>query len=151
MGYPLRDQQPNTVYAVASAGVDGMPIFRCDHDVALFVALLADVAARCGWRVHELRLADNSYELVVETRSANLAQGMQLLNGIYARAFNRRHRRFGHLFARRYESRRIGRGGRLRAIARRLLRRRRMKLAVAVLPPLRTFTIAGAASVPKRH
>ncbi len=40
----------------------------------------------------------NHYHLLVETPKGNLSLGMRQLNGIYTQAFNRRHKRVGHLF-----------------------------------------------------
>ena len=39
---------------------------------------------------------------MIETPEANLARGMRQLNGVYTQAFNRRHRKVGHLFQGRY-------------------------------------------------
>jgi hypothetical protein len=40
----------------------------------------------------------NHHHLLVETPAPNLARGMRQVNGVYAQAFSRRHRRDGHLF-----------------------------------------------------
>ena len=42
------------------------------------------------------------YHLIVETEQPRLSRGMQMLNSRYARYFNRRYARDGHLFAGRY-------------------------------------------------
>ena len=42
--------------------------------------------------------------LLVETPNANLGQGMQRLHGGYARKFNDRHGRVGHVFQGRFEN-----------------------------------------------
>jgi hypothetical protein len=47
---------------------------------------------------------DNHYHLVVETPRPNLSSGMRQLNGVYTQAFNRSHRRVGHLFQGRYKA-----------------------------------------------
>jgi hypothetical protein len=47
---------------------------------------------------------DNHYHLLIETPEANLVQGMQRLNSMYAQHFNRRHHRVGHLWQGRYKS-----------------------------------------------
>jgi hypothetical protein len=47
---------------------------------------------------------DNHYHLVVETPDGNLSIGMRQLNGIYTQAYNRRHRRVGHLFQGRFKA-----------------------------------------------
>jgi putative transposase len=45
------------------------------------------------------------YHLILEARTEQLSTGMQLLNGRYALGFNRRHGRYGALFAERYSIR----------------------------------------------
>ena len=47
------------------------------------------------------------YHLVLETSCAALSHGIHGLNGRYACWFNRRHGRFGHLFADRFTARAI--------------------------------------------
>jgi hypothetical protein len=46
----------------------------------------------------------NRYHLVIETPDGNLSQGMRHLNGVYTQAFNRRHKRVGHVLQGRYEA-----------------------------------------------
>ena len=45
---------------------------------------------------------DNHYHLLIETPEANLVSGMRRLNGVYTQAFNRKHKRVGHVFQGRY-------------------------------------------------
>jgi REP element-mobilizing transposase RayT len=45
------------------------------------------------------------YHLIVECSRASLSNGLHQLNGRHARAFNRRHGRYGHLFAERFSVR----------------------------------------------
>ena len=47
------------------------------------------------------------YHLVVEATCAGLSAGLHQPNGRYARRFNRRHGRFGHVFAERFQARLI--------------------------------------------
>lgn len=46
----------------------------------------------------------NHFHLVVQTPEANLSRGMHWLNGKYAAWFNRRHKRWGHLFGGRFKA-----------------------------------------------
>jgi hypothetical protein len=46
----------------------------------------------------------NHYHLLIETGTPTFSKGMKLLNGVYTQAFNRRHRRVGHLFQGRYKA-----------------------------------------------
>ena len=58
---------------------------------------------------HAFCLMPNHYHLVIETPAPTLAEGMRDLNSTYARRFNVRHARIGHLFAARYKSIRLER------------------------------------------
>src|SRR5262249_20730838 len=66
--------------------------------------LLAQEVERHDWRVHSFCLMPNHHHLIVETELWRLSEGMRRLNGIYAQAFNRRHKRWGHLFGDRFAS-----------------------------------------------
>ena len=83
-------------------GNDKIDIYRDDHDRGLYLALLGRVVLRQRWRCLAYCLMHNHVHLLIETREANLAAGMQLLHGMYAQCFNRRHSRAGHLFQGRY-------------------------------------------------
>jgi hypothetical protein len=52
--------------------------------------------------------------LMIETPTTNLGRGMQWLHGNYARSFNDRHVRTGHLFGERYKSPVVGADGLVR-------------------------------------
>jgi REP element-mobilizing transposase RayT len=81
-----------------------MAIFRDDGDRDAFLAVLEGTVERFRWRCHAYCLMGNHFHLVVRTPDANIGDGMCRLNGGYARSFNRRHGRCGHLFERRYHA-----------------------------------------------
>ncbi|MFQ6024878.1 MAG: transposase, partial [Acidiferrobacterales bacterium] len=62
------------------------------------------VVERFNWRCHAYCLMGNHYHLLVETPEGNLSKGMRELNGRYTQAFNRRHRRVGHLLQGRFKA-----------------------------------------------
>lgn len=47
---------------------------------------------------------DNHYHLLIETPEGNLSRGMRQLNGVYTQAYNRRHRKAGHIFQGRFKA-----------------------------------------------
>jgi len=102
MARPLRIEYPGAVYHVTSRGNARQDIVRGDEDRATFLALLAHVVDRFGWFCHAYCLMDNHYHILIETPQPNLSQGMRQLNGRYTQAFNRSHRRVGHLFQGRF-------------------------------------------------
>ena len=89
-----------------------------DEDRAAFVGLLGRVVERYGLRLHAFCLMDNHYHLLVETPKANLAEAMRQLNGVATQAYNRRHRRVGHLFQGRYKAILVERESHLLELAR---------------------------------
>jgi len=107
MPRPLRSTFPYGIYHLTSRGVDGRAIFMDDDDRLLFVQLLLRVSRRFGWTLHAYCLMGNHFHLIVECGQPGLSRGMERLNGLHAAGFNSRHRRVGHLFQRRYESRLI--------------------------------------------
>jgi putative transposase len=97
-----REESPGAVHHVFARGNDRIDIYRDDHDRRLYLALLERVVLRQRWSCLAYCLMDNHVHLLIETPIANLAAGMQLLHGMYAQSFNRRHRRSGHVFGGRY-------------------------------------------------
>lgn len=104
MSRPLRLQFPGAVYHVTGRGNARQAIVADDGDRAQFLALLGHVVDRYGWRCYAYCLMDNHYHLLLETPQPNLSQGMRHLNGLYTQAYNRRHRRVGHLFQGRFKA-----------------------------------------------
>ena len=104
MARPLRVEFEGAVYHITSRGNAGQEIFADDRDRFRFLDILRDVVDRFGWLCHAYCLMPNHYHLLVETPRANLSRGMRHLNGVYTQAFNRRHKRTGHIFQGRFKS-----------------------------------------------
>jgi REP element-mobilizing transposase RayT len=102
MARPLRIEYAGAVYHVTSRGNARHDIVVGDRDRTQFLTLLAHVIDRYGWLCHAYCLMDNHYHLLLETPQSNLSLGMRQLNGRYTQAFNRQHRRVGHLFQGRF-------------------------------------------------
>ena len=104
MPRPRRAELEPGTYHVNSRGAGGIPIFGDDDDRLLFLHLVARTIRRMDWEPHAYCLMTNHFHLLVGTRRPNLAQGMHVLVGTYARGFNERYGRRGHLFGGRYYS-----------------------------------------------
>ena len=104
MARPLRLEYPGALYHLTARGNAQADIFRDDVDRELFLDLLGKEIRQQGWRCYAYCLMGNHYHLLIETPEANLVAGMRRLNGVYTQAFNRRHRRVGHVFQGRYKS-----------------------------------------------
>ena len=104
MARPLRLEFPHAVYHVTSRGNARQRIVRDDPDRHAWLAVLAQVVGRFSWLCHAYCLMNNHYHLLLETPQPNLSRGMRHLNGVYTQAFNRRHRRVGHLLQGRFKA-----------------------------------------------
>jgi REP element-mobilizing transposase RayT len=89
-------------YHVTSHSVAEARLVRDDGDRERFLAQLQTVADALGWTCLAVCLLDTHYHLLVTISEANLARGMQRLNGSYAQFFNLKYGRKGHLFSGRY-------------------------------------------------
>ena len=104
MARPLRIEYPGALYHVTSHGMAQEDIFRDDADREAFLAVLAAVVERFGWRLYAYCLMDDHYHLIAETPGANLSKGMRQLNGVYTQRVNRRHRWAGPVFQGRFKA-----------------------------------------------
>ena len=99
-----RNEVEAGIHHVYARGNNRQRIFRDARDFELYVELLEDVVRRFRWRCLSYCLMPNHVHLLVETVEPNLGIGMHRLHTLYARSFNRRRRRTGHLFENRYGS-----------------------------------------------
>jgi REP element-mobilizing transposase RayT len=118
MGYPRRIEFAGALHHVTSRGAARAAIYDDTLDREVFLDLFADAVERHEWRCHAYCLMTNHFHLLVETTAPTLAVGMQQLNSKYARAFNRRHGRPGHLFESRYRTIFVERESHLLEVAR---------------------------------
>jgi REP element-mobilizing transposase RayT len=98
---------PDGLFHVYGRGVPERPIFLDDDDRHAFLALLDRAAASHRITIHARCLMTTHYHAVVGAACLDLSRGMQWLLARYATGFNRRHGRFGHLFAERFSTRAI--------------------------------------------
>lgn len=85
-------------------GIENTLLFRSDEDRADFLRRLATQVETAQAQVLAWALLPNHVHLLLRTGRRPLASLMRRLLTGYAHAFNRRHRRHGHLFQNRYRS-----------------------------------------------
>jgi putative transposase len=100
----LRILYANAYYHVTCRGNERKAIFRDDTDRSLFLDKLNSSREIYGVEIHCYVLMNNHFHLVVETPRGNLSEFMRHFNISYTAAFNRRHRRVGHLYQGRYKA-----------------------------------------------
>lgn len=87
-----------------SRGVGGMDIFGSYAERVEFLAILADVASKCGCRILACCLMGNHFHLLIQVGEVPLEVVMRRLLTRYSRRFNLRRGRKGHLFQARYRA-----------------------------------------------
>jgi REP element-mobilizing transposase RayT len=95
---------PGTLHHVMVRGIERTTVFRDDRDRADFVARLGRLAEQGAVTVYAWALLPNHAHVLLRTGPRPLARSMRSLLTGYAGAFNRRHKRVGHLFQNRYRS-----------------------------------------------
>jgi REP-associated tyrosine transposase len=104
MARPLRIQYPGAYYHVTCRGNERRKIFRGEQDRKSFLERLALSLAIYEVSLLCYVLMDNHFHLLVMTPKGNLGEFMRHFNISYTSAFNRRHRRVGHLYQGRYKA-----------------------------------------------
>ena len=92
---------------IINRGVNRCDIFNSDDDKEMFLQIFNKTATIHKVVLHDYCLMDNHYHLLIETKKDNLSTLMRTLNANYAKYFNKKYTRSGHLFQDRYKSKYI--------------------------------------------
>lgn len=106
MGMPRQPRldAPGTLHHVMGRGIEGAKIFRTDADREDFLSRLAELCRKGYLLAYAWAFMDTHFHLLVRTGSYSLSKSMRKLLTGYVINFNRRHKRYGHLFQNRYKS-----------------------------------------------
>jgi REP element-mobilizing transposase RayT/uncharacterized protein YerC len=86
-------------------GVDRRPIYADDADYNGFMECLENVLRESRATLVAYCLMPNHFHLLIQVRDTPLSVIMQRVLTLYARRFNKRHNRVGHLFQERFRER----------------------------------------------
>jgi len=104
MARPLRIEFPGAFYHVMNRGNTGMNIYRSERDREKFLEYVGEAVKRYGIKVNTYCLMTTHYHFLIETPHPNLSQAIKWINVGYSVYFNRKRRRFGHLFQGRFKA-----------------------------------------------
>lgn len=91
-------------YHVVIRGVNKQNIFYDNFDRKLFLNLLKKYGKKLNVKIHAFCLMDNHVHLELQDLCKNISIFMQTVCSVYARFFNRKYDRIGHLFQERFAS-----------------------------------------------
>ena len=95
---------PGVLHHVIGRGIHGVKIFKNRKDREDFLERLAGLCAADALCVYAWAFLSNHFHLLVRTGNQLLANSMRKLLTGYVVNYNRRHKRYGHLFQNRYKS-----------------------------------------------
>jgi len=107
MGYIHRSALPDGYFHVWTRGVCAVPAFPEALDRSAALGMLLKAAGRFELEVEAACIMTTHYHAVVWAECAHLSRAMQWFHSRYARAFNKRAGRFGHVFAERFQCRTV--------------------------------------------
>jgi putative transposase len=95
---------PGVLHHVMGRGIERRKIFLSDEDRNDFLERLSTLAQAGAIEIYAWALMPNHFHLLCKTKEMPLASCMRRLLTGYVVNFNKRHRRYGHLFQNRYKS-----------------------------------------------
>lgn len=95
---------PGTLHHVMIRGIEKRNIVDDERDRTVFVSGLGDQARETGTAIYAWSLLNNHAHLLLRSGNSGLPKFMRRFLTGYAVGYNRRHKRFGHLFQNRYKS-----------------------------------------------
>jgi len=92
------------LYHVINRGVERRDVYSEEEDYKFFLDLLVKISQDYEITIHSFCLMTNHYHLLLETKQTNLSKAIQFINDKYAKYFNKKYSRSGHLWQGRFKS-----------------------------------------------
>lgn len=95
---------PGVLHHVMGRGIERNDIFLNNKDRNDFISRLSLLVDESATEVYAWTLMPNHFHLLLKTKNRSLSSSMRKLLTGYVVNYNRRHKRYGHLFQNRYKS-----------------------------------------------
>ncbi len=99
-----RIDTPGALHHIIARGIEGGKIFRGAKDKDHFLERLEKVLEETETSCYAWALLPNHFHLLLRTGSTSISNVMRRLMTGYAQYYNRRHKRYGHVFQNRFKS-----------------------------------------------
>ena len=94
-------------YHIIIRGVNKTEIFIDDEDRKMFLHLLKYYSVELNCKIYTYCLMSNHVHLLIEDKELKIGELMKNITCVYAREFNKKHERVGHLFQDRFKSQNV--------------------------------------------
>jgi len=91
-------------YHIVNRGVEQRKIFLRDEDYDYFLDIVENLKDKFNISIHAFCLMTNHYHILIKTNEQNISQALKHLNLTYAKYFNYKYKRVGHLWQGRFHS-----------------------------------------------
>ena len=104
MPRPFRLKTNFSIYHIMIRCVDGILLFKDDQDRDQFLLRIKRYKKRYGFKLYAFCLMDNHAHMVIDAAGADITKIMHGINLSYAKYYNRKYKRRGHVFSDRFRS-----------------------------------------------
>jgi putative transposase len=102
-----RKKTPNSIFHVMCRSISEVPLYKDDKDKRFYLGLFKKYQKIYRFEVYGYCLMDNHNHFIIDANGADISKVMHAINFSYARYFNIRHGRHGHLFQDRFKSKQV--------------------------------------------
>ena len=103
-----REKSPDAMYHVMSRSISELDLFRNAEDKERYMSTVKHYKEKYDIKIYAYCLMDNHSHLLIDSNGADISKVMQGINLSYARYYNTKYKRHGHLFQDRFKSKVIG-------------------------------------------
>jgi len=106
-----REKSPDAMYHIMSRSISELDLFRDDEDKKRYMSIVRRYKGKYKIKIYAYCLMDNHSHLMIDANGADISKVMQGINLSYARYYNKKYHRYGHLFQDRFKSKVIKNNG----------------------------------------
>jgi putative transposase len=102
-----RKKTPDSIFHVMCRSISEVQLYKDDEDKRIYLGLFKKYQEIYHFKVYGYCLMDTHNHFVIDGNGADISKVMHDINFSYARYYNRRHGRHGHLFQDRFKSKQV--------------------------------------------
>lgn len=102
-----RKKTHDSIFHVMCRSISEVPLYKDDEDKRFYLGLFKKYQEIYRFKVYGYCIMDNHNHFIIDANGADISRVMHAINFSYARYYNLRHERHGHLFQDRFKSKQI--------------------------------------------
>ncbi|WP_238881377.1 transposase [Clostridium sp. YIM B02551] len=102
-----RIKLPNGLYHVMIRSISEVKLFRKDEDKVVYLKIVKELQNTFKFKIYSYCLMNTHGHFILDSYGADISKIMHSINSKYARYYNKKYKRHGHLFQDRFKSKLI--------------------------------------------